>query len=94
MKNFFIKLIAILFGIIFLLNYVYNSFLRENIAKIEKVLSLNERDNRMEIRDKIRSELKSAIKKDKIFADEDKVILYKLYKKIQNEFKEISESNK
>ena len=94
MKNFFIKLIAILFGIIFLLNYVYNSFLRENIAKIEKVLSLNERNNRMEIRDKIRSELKGAIKKDKIFADEDKVILYKLYKKIQNEFKEISESNK
>ena len=71
-----------------------NSFLRENITKIEKVLSLNERDNRMEIRDKIRSELKDAIKKDKIFADEDKAILYELYKKIQNEFKEISESNK
>jgi len=94
MRNFFIKLIAILFGIIFLLNYVYNSFLRENIDKIEKVLSLNERDNRIEMRNKIRSELKNAIKKDKVFSDEDKLILYELYKKIQNEFKEIPKSNK
>ena len=94
MRNFFIKLIAILFGIIFLLNYVYNSFLRENINKIEKVLSLNERDNRIEMRNKIRSELKNAIKKDKVFSDEDKLILYELYKKIQNEFKEIAKSNK
>ena len=94
MRNFFIKLIAILFGIIFLLNYVYNSFLRENIDKIAKVLSLNERDNRIEMRNKIRSELKNAIKKDKVFSDEDKLILYELYKKIQNEFKEIPKSNK
>jgi hypothetical protein len=94
MKNFFIKLIAILFGIIFLLNYVYNSFLRENITKFEKILSLNERDNRMELRNKIRSELKNASQKDKLFAEEDKIILYDLYKKIKNEFKEISESNK
>ena len=94
MRNFFIKLIAILFGIIFLLNYVYNSFLRENINKIEKVLSFNERDNRIEMRNKIRSELKNAIKKDKVFSDEDKLILYELYKKIQNEFKEIPKSNK
>ena len=61
MKNFFIKLIAILFGIIFLLNYVYNSFLSENITKFEKVLSLSERDTRIELRSKIRSELKNAI---------------------------------
>jgi hypothetical protein len=94
MKNFFIKLIAILFGIIFLLNYVYNSFLRENITKFEKIISLNERDNRIELRDKIRSELRDAVKKDKIFSDEDKLILYELYKKIQNEFKEIPKSNK
>ena len=94
MKNFFIKLIAILFGVIFLLNYVYNSFLSENITKFEKVLSLSERDTRIELRSKIRSELKNAIKKDKVFSDEDKLILYELYKKIQNEFKEIPESNK
>ena len=62
MKNFFIKLIAILFGVIFLLNYVYNSFLSENITKFEKVLSLSERDTRIELRSKIRSELKNAIK--------------------------------
>ena len=94
MKNFFIKLIAILFGVIFLLNYVYNSFLSENITKFEKVLSLSERETRIELRSKIRSELKNAIKKDKVFSDEDKLILYELYKKIQNEFKEIPESNK
>ena len=94
MRNFFIKLIAILFGVIFLLNYVYNSFLSENITKFEKVLSLSERDTRIELRSKIRSELKNAIKKDKVFSDEDKLILYELYKKIQNEFKEIPESNK
>ena len=94
MKNFFIKLIAILFGVIFLLNYVYNSFLSENITKFEKVLSLSERDTRIELRSKIRSELKNAIKKDKVFSDEDKLILYELYKKIQNEFKEIPKSNK
>jgi len=94
MKVFFIKLVAILFAIILLLNYIYNSFLRENITKFEKIISLNERDNRIELRNKIRNELEEAVKKEKIFSDEDKIILYNFYKKIKNEFKEIPKSNK
>lgn len=92
MKNFYIKLVSIFIFIILILNYIYNSFLKENLENINRLISLSERENRIFIRDKIRNEIKRAIEKDEIFSKEDKIILYKFYKKIQNEFKEISES--
>lgn len=92
MKNFYIKLVSIFIFIILIFNYIYNSFLKENLENINRLISLSERENRIFIRDKIRNEIKRAIEKDEIFSKEDKIILYKFYKKIQNEFKEISES--
>lgn len=92
MKNFYIKLFSIFIFIILILNYIYNSFLKENIENLNKIISLSERENRIFIRDKVRNEIKRAIEKDEIFSKEDKIILYKFYKKIQNEFKDVSES--
>ena len=37
-------------------------------------------------------EIKNGLSKDKIFNEEDKMLLYQLYLKIKNEFKEIEKS--
>jgi len=41
------------------------------------------------IKDKIRLEMKKGLLKDKIMNEEDKVLFYKFYLKIKNEFQEI-----
>ena len=91
MKQFYIKLISITLAVIVILNVFYNLFFAENINKISSILSLSETSNRMELRDKFREELKQALNKENLLAEEDKEILYKLYKKIQNEFKTVSD---
>ena len=40
---------------------------------------------------KIRKEIKNGLEKEYIFNEEDKILIYKLYKKIQKEFKEIED---
>ena len=37
-------------------------------------------------------EIKNGLSKDKIFNEEDKMLLYQLYLKIKNEFKEIEKN--
>mgnify|MGYP001436201615 CR=1 FL=1 len=91
MKQFYIKLISVTFAIIVILNVAYNLFFAESMNKINNILSLSETSNRMELRDKFREELKQALNKENLLAEEDKEILYKLYKKIQNEFKTVSD---
>ena len=91
MKQFYIKLISVTFAIIVILNVAYNLFFTESMNKINNILSLSETSNRMELRDKFREELKQALNKENLLAEEDKEILYKLYKKIQNEFKTVSD---
>ena len=41
------------------------------------------------IKNKIRSEMKKGLLKDKIINDEDKILFYKFYLKVKNEFQEI-----
>ena len=45
----------------------------------------------MELKDKIRNEIEDSLEKDQIIDDEDKIILYKFYKKIKKEFSDIDE---
>ena len=88
-KSFFIKLIAITFSIIIIINITYNLIFAEKFENIDKILSLNNKQNIEEVKDKIRLEIKNGLAKDKILNEEDKILLYELYLKIRNEFAEI-----
>ena len=89
LKKFIIKLIAVTFAIIVIINVTYNLIFADKLENINKILLLNKKENIESIKDKIRSELKQGLKKDKIINDEDKLLIYKFYLKIKNEFKDI-----
>ena len=71
---------------------LYNNRKPKNEVKLRrqnKLLSLNNKENIELIKDKIRLEIKKGLLKDKIINEEDKVLFYKFYMKIKNEFQEI-----
>ena len=89
LKKFFIKLAAITFAIIVIINVTYNLIFAEKLENINKFLSLNNKENIELVKGKIRVEMKKGLLKDKIMNEEDKVLLYKFYLKIKNEFQEV-----
>ena len=89
LKRFIIKLAAVTFAIIVIINVTYNLIFAEKLENINKLLSLNNKENIELIKDKIRLEMKRSLLKDKIMNEEDKVLFYKFYLKIKNEFQEI-----
>ena len=89
LKKFFIKLIAITFSIIIIINITYNLIFAEKFESIDKLLSLSDKESVEQIKNKIRSEMKKGLLKDKIINDEDKILFYKFYLKVKNEFQEI-----
>ena len=92
LKKFFIKLIAVILGVIIVINVSYNLIFAEKLETINKLFNLNDKENIELIKDKIRLEIKSGLDKDKILNEEDRMLLYKLYLKLKNEFKEIEEN--
>tara|TARA_B110000014_G_C19923589_1_gene477817 strand:+ start:87 stop:386 length:300 start_codon:yes stop_codon:yes gene_type:complete len=93
LKSFFIKLISITFAIILVINVVYNLFLADKMEALNKLISLDKSKFRTELRDKVRNEIRDGLEKEKILNEEDKILLYKLYIKIKNEFKDLDTSN-
>ena len=89
LKIFFIKVIAITFSIIIIINVTYNLIFADKLENINKILLLNKKENIESLKDKIRSELKQGLEKDQILNKEDKILIYKFYLKIKNEFKDI-----
>ena len=89
LKNFFIKLIAITFSIIVVINITYNLIFAEKFENIDKLLSLSDKESVELIKNKIRSEIKKGLLKDKIINDEDKILFYDFYQKVKNEFQKI-----
>ena len=89
LKFFFIKLVAVTFSIIVIINVTYNLIFAEKLEAIDKLLSISNKENIEEAKDKIRIELKKGLSKDKIFNNKDKKLLYDFYLKVKNEFKEI-----
>ena len=83
LKKFFIKLIAIIFAVVVVINVSYNLIIAERLERI------GSKENIELIKNKIRSEIKSGLDKDKILNEEDKVLLYKFYLKLKNEFDEV-----
>ena len=89
LKGFIIRLIAITLSIIVVINVTYNLIFSDKLEGINKILSINNKEKVEIVKDKIRLEIKKGLKKDKILNDEDKILLFKLYTKIKNEFGEI-----
>ena len=89
LKKFFIKLIAITFSIIIIINITYNLIFAEKFESIDRLLSLSDKKSVELIKNKIRSEMKKSLLKDKIINDEDKMLFYEFYLKVKNEFQEI-----
>ena len=89
LKRFFIKLIAITFSIIVIINISYNLIFEEKLEKINKFLTFGDKASIEQLKDKIRLEIRKGLNKDKILNEEDKILLRKLYLKIKDEFKEI-----
>ena len=93
LKSFFIKLVSITIAIILIINVVYNLFLADKMEALNKLISLDKSKFRTELRDKVRNEIRDGLEKEKILNEEDKILLYKLYIKIKNEFKDLDTSN-
>ena len=89
LKIFFIKIISITFAIIIIINVSYNLIFADKLESINSILQLNKKENIELIKNKIRLEIEKGLKKDKILNEEDKILLYKLYKKLGKEFSEI-----
>ena len=93
LRSFFIKLFAISIAVIIIINLLFNIILGERLEKIDKIISLSDSSTRNEIKLKIRSELNKGLDKENIFSKEDKVLIYKIYKKIQKEFEDLELNN-
>ena len=93
LRSFFIKLFAISIAVIIIINLIFNILLGERLEKIDKIMSLSDSTNRAEVKKKIRSELEKGLEKDYIFSQEDKILIYKIYKKIKKEFFELEKNN-
>tara|TARA_X000001036_G_C20414850_1_gene698611 strand:+ start:372 stop:695 length:324 start_codon:yes stop_codon:yes gene_type:complete len=92
LKVFFIKLISIVAAVVITINLLFNILIGHRLEQIDQILFLNSSDVRLEFKNKIRNELKKSLKKENILYEEDKILLYKLYKKIIKEFENIDKS--
>ena len=92
LKIFFIKLISISVAIIIIFNLIFNLIFAKRLDKIDKILLLDKSQFRNEIKDKIRNELTAGLKKANMIAEEDKILLYKIYIKIKKEFENLDKS--
>ena len=84
-KSFFVKLVSISIAIVIVINLLFNLIFSERLAKMDKIFSLD--------RNKIRSEISKGLNKENMIAEEDKIILYKLYLKIKKEFEDLDKNN-
>jgi len=88
-KHFLYKLISISIAIVIVFNLLFNLIFAERLEKLDLLLSLDDNNVRSKFSNKIRNELKKGLEKDNIFYEDDKILIYKLYKKIVNEFKDL-----
>ena len=86
LKIFFIKLVAITFAIIIIINVFYNTFLAEKLEVLNKLSSLDKETAEM-IKDKVRSELRSGLEKEQILTKEDADLIKRFLNKISSELK-------
>jgi len=83
LKIFFIKLISISIAILIIVNLIFNLLFAERLEKIDKILLLDKKQSRIEVQKKIREEIRKGLNKENLISEEDKVLLYKLYLKLE-----------
>ena len=88
LKVFLIKLISISLAIIIIINVLFN-LLTSNIKYFDTLVSFQELENRREYGERLRNDLNDLLKKDYIIKEEDRILLYKLYKKLKSEFESV-----
>ena len=93
LKKFFIKLFSISLAIILIINFLFNTILADRLEKIDKILNFADEDSRFEVRDKLRLEIENVLEKENLINEQDKILLYKLYLKIKEEFKDLDKNN-
>ncbi len=84
LKVFFIKLISITFAIIIIINVFYNIFLADKLDVLNKLSSLDKNTAEI-IKDKVRTELRNGLKKERILSQEDAILIKKFIGKISSE---------
>jgi len=92
LKIFFTKLVLVSVAFIIVINILFNLIFAERLEKIDKILLLDENLHRNEIKEKIREELADGLNKENMIAEEDKILLYKIYLKIKKEFENLDKS--
>ena len=92
LRVFFIKLISILVAVVIAINLIFNLIFAERLEKIDKVLLLDDNLFRKAIKEKIKNELTDSLNKENILYEEDKILLYKIYLKLQKEFENLDKS--
>ena len=92
LKIFFTKLVLGSVAFIIVINILFNLIFAERLEKIDKILLLDENLHRNEVKEKIREELADGLNKENMIAEEDKILLYKIYLKIKKEFENLDKS--
>ena len=89
LKIFFVKLVAISLAIIIIINVTYNLIFADKLDVINKLLTLNEKENIEKVKDKIKLEIEEGLSKERILKEEDAKLLKKFYIKIKKELDEV-----
>ena len=89
LKIFFVKLVAISLAIIIIINVTYNLIFADKLDVINKLLTLNEKENIEKVKDKIKLEIEKGLSKEKILKKEDAKLLKKFYIKVKKELDEV-----
>ena len=89
LKIFFIKLLSVAIAVVIVINLIFNLIFADRLEKIDKILLLNQSAVREEVKEKIRRELNDGLDNEHLLAEEDKILLYKIYMKLRKEFEVI-----
>jgi hypothetical protein len=89
LKIFFIKLLAISLAITIIINMTYNLIFADKLDAINKLLTINEKENIEKVKDKIKLEIEKGLSKEKILKEEDAKLLKKFYIKVKKELDEV-----
>ena len=93
MKIFFYKLVSIALATIIVVNILFNLLIADKFKSIEMLLSISELDTRRELGNELRDNMERLLEKDNLIKESDKILIYKFYKKIKSEFKDIEAKN-
>lgn len=88
-KIFLVKLVATCLAAIVVINITFNLIFAKPLEDINKLLSINDKENVDIVKNKIRKEIKKGLSKEKILSKKDRVLLYKFYLKLKKEFEEV-----